>query len=192
LLVSFLMTGCGRTGDGQGQHELVRLDVVAFPITTHGATNLQIAKGDNQPFVATAHYSNGTFADVTDSVVWSSSSEEVGLIDSGGVMSGQGIGVTHIFASKDGVTSNAVEIEVTAAVLRSIQVNPGSLRLAKGQVEALEATAVYSDQTTSDISDEATWWVQSGSTVVNVSRGGKVQGLALGNTQVRAIKDGVT
>lgn len=193
LLVSFLMMGCGRKEDShsQGQHELVRLDVSASPITTSGAANLQIAKGDNQPFVATAHYSNGTFADVTDSVVWSSSTEDVGIIDAGGVMSGLGIGVTQISANKGGVSSNAVEIEVTDAVLRSIQVSPGALRLAKGQVEELEATAVYSDQTTSDISDEVTWLTADANTV-SISQAGKVLGISPGITQVTAHKDGVS
>ncbi|WP_198596055.1 Ig-like domain-containing protein, partial [Vibrio splendidus] len=60
-------------------------------------------------------------------------------------------------ATKDGIPSNTVEVNVSAAVITAIQVTPSPVNIAKGQTDQLTAIATFSDATSSDISSSVTW-----------------------------------
>ena len=55
-------------------------------------------------------------------------------------------------AIKDGIPSNTVEVNVSAAIITAIQVTPSPVNIAKGQTDQLTAIATFSDATSSDIS----------------------------------------
>jgi uncharacterized protein YjdB len=75
-------------------------------------------------------------------------------------------------------------------VLESISVTPSTLSVAAGEIEALAATATYSDATTADVTAEASW-SSSDPTKATVSAG-FVTGVAAGASTVTATYLGET
>ncbi|MFA0580233.1 hypothetical protein AB4570_24435, partial [Vibrio sp. 10N.222.49.F1] len=71
---------------------------------------------------------------LTDLSIWRSSNENVGYFVESEKLTGKALGVLKITATKDGVTSNTVSVEVSAAVITAIAVTPPSSTLAKGQL----------------------------------------------------------
>ncbi|MEZ8780995.1 Ig-like domain-containing protein, partial [Vibrio splendidus] len=125
----------------------VSVDVSAAVITAIAVTppSSTLAKGQMRPLTATATYSDITSSDVSDSVTWTSDDLSTATVTPTGFLSGVNVGHTTITAIKDGVTSNAVSVDVSAAVITAIAVTPPSSTLAKGQMRPLTATATYSD-----------------------------------------------
>jgi hypothetical protein len=101
------------------------------------------------------------------------------------------VGKTTLTATKDGVTSNVVDVNVSEAVITSIQVTPSPVNLAKDQTQQLTATATFSDATSSDVSNSVTWSLIDTATAV-VSPGGLLSVVEVGNTTLTATKDSVT
>ncbi|MEA5337633.1 Ig-like domain-containing protein, partial [Vibrio parahaemolyticus] len=112
-------------------------------------------------------------------------------VSSAGLLSAVEVGNTTLTATKDGVTSNTVDVNVSAAVITSIQVTPSPVNVAKGQTQQLTATATFSDMTSSDISNSVTWTPIDTATAT-VSSAGLLSAVEVGNTTLTATKDGVT
>ncbi|MGI3153296.1 Ig-like domain-containing protein, partial [Aeromonas veronii] len=74
---------------------------------------ISLAKGQIQPLTATAIFSDDTSFPVTESVTWKSEDANIATVTNKGVLNAVNSGVVEIFASKDGVTSNVVNVEVT-------------------------------------------------------------------------------
>ena len=71
--------------------------------------------GFTQQFKATATYSDGSTAEVTDQVTWTSSNpSSADFISSGGLLTGMKAGTTLITASLSGQTSPTVNVTVYA------------------------------------------------------------------------------
>ncbi|MDC5870573.1 Ig-like domain-containing protein [Vibrio europaeus] len=153
--------------------------------------SVSIAKGQTHPLVATALYSNGSSSNVSDSVTWLSAETDIATVTAEGRLSSIEVGSTTVSAMKDGITSDPVNVEVTSAVITSIQVTPASVSIAKGQTHPLVATALYSDGSSSDIRDSVTW-ASAETTIATVTPEGILSGIEVGNTTVSAIKDGLT
>ena len=189
-----LLTGCNSEGAfSESTVKLERIDIVASPIKTRGVSELTLAKGNQQSFEAVGHYSDGTsqaFKDLS-ALDWDSSDSKVGHFDEPGVLSAVEVGNTTLTATKDGVTSNTVNVNVSAAVITSIQVTPSPVNVAKGQTQQLTATATFSDMTSSDISSSVTWTPIDTATAT-VSSAGLLSAVEVGNTTLTATKDGVT
>ena len=189
-----LLTGCNSEGAfSESTVKLERIDIVASPIKTRGVSELTLAKGNQQSFEAVGHYSDGTsqaFKDLS-ALDWDSSDSKVGHFDEPGVLSAVEVGNTTLTATKDGVTSNTVNVNVSAAVITSIQVTPSPVNVAKGQTQQLTATATFSDATSSDVSNSVTWTPIDTATAT-VSSTGLLSAVEVGNTTLTATKDGVT
>ncbi|CDU05297.1 exported hypothetical protein [Vibrio coralliirubri] len=55
-----LVTGCKSEGTSpELTVKLERIDIIASPITTRGVSELTLAIGNEQPFEAVGHYSDG-------------------------------------------------------------------------------------------------------------------------------------
>ncbi|MBN3573563.1 Ig-like domain-containing protein [Vibrio neptunius] len=152
--------------------------------------NVSVAKGQNQPLAATATYSDNTSSDISDSVSWRPVDNRTATVTSSGVLSGSNIGTTTLTAVKGGVASNTVNVEVTNAVITDITVTPPHVSVAKGQNQPLAATAIYSDNTSSDISDSVSWRPVDNRTAT-VTSSGVLSGSNIGTTTLTAVKDGV-
>ncbi|TQO75491.1 Ig-like domain-containing protein, partial [Vibrio cholerae] len=98
---------------------------------------MNVAKGQTEQLVATATYSDGTSAQVTNSVAWTSVDTNTATVAPSGLLTGVNVGSTTVTATKDGITSNTVTVNVSAAVITAIQVTPSPMNVAKGQTEQL-------------------------------------------------------
>ncbi|MFA0057638.1 Lcl domain-containing protein, partial [Vibrio echinoideorum] len=74
------------------------------------------AKGQTQQLVADATYSDGTSSPVTNSVTWTPNDTATATVSSAGLLSAVEVGNTTLTATKDGVTSNTVGVNVCASL----------------------------------------------------------------------------
>uniref|UniRef100_UPI0005FA18CE Ig-like domain-containing protein n=1 Tax=Vibrio neptunius TaxID=170651 RepID=UPI0005FA18CE len=150
-----------------------------------------IAKGQEKTLTATATYSDNTSTNISNSATWVPIDTSVATITSNAVLSGIKIGTTTLTAVKDGVESHTVDVEVNDAVITDISVTPTTLQVAKGQHQPLTATAIYSDHTSSDVTDSVTW-LPVDTSAATVTPEGQVTGVEVGSTTVTAVKDNIT
>ncbi|EGR5456873.1 hypothetical protein CO845_19290, partial [Vibrio cholerae] len=152
---------------------------------------VNVAKGLTQQLVATATYSDGTSAPVTNSVTWTPVDTTTATVSPAGVLSGRFEGSTTLTATKDGVTSNTVSVTVSAAVITAIEVRPKRLDIVKGKFQLLSAYARLSDGRREDISGSVTW-VMADTSIATVSRSRHVPDWVMINTAASAIRPGKT
>lgn len=138
-----------------------------------------IAKGLSLQFTATGTFSDGTTRDLTPQVTWSAGDGAIASISntdgSRGRARALGVGNSAITATV-GSISGASTLTVTAAVLVSIGVTPGSPSVPRGLTLQLAATGVYTDGTTVDLTAQVTW-TSSDTTRAQVSNGAGSEGL---------------
>ncbi|TQQ55314.1 hypothetical protein FLL63_19090, partial [Vibrio cholerae] len=149
------------------------------------------AKGQTEQLVAIATYSDGTSAQVTNSVAWTSVDTNTATVAPSGLLSGVEVGTTTVTAMKDGIISNTVTVNVSAAVITAIQVTPSPMNVAKGQTEQLVAIATYSDGTSAQVTNSVAWTPVDTNTAT-VAPSGLLSGVDVGTTTVTAMKDGIT
>ena len=148
---------------------------------------------------ATATYSDGSSMDVTNAATWLSSDASIAAVGNGGA-GGKGL-VTPIAAGTVTITANALgqsgttSFSVIGATLTSIQVTPFTPTLPVGYATAFQATGIYSDNSTQDLTGLVTW-VSTSPSVASVSNAaaskGRVSPLAAGSTDIQATYMGVT
>jgi uncharacterized protein YjdB len=119
-----------------------------------------IAKGTQASFSALGTYSDETTQDLTSQVVWSTSDGAVAAISnaggSQGVVTGVSVGTATIAAAIAGVVES-VQLEVTAAVLESIQLTPAGSTAPVGTGCQFHASGLFSDGGTQDVTELVTW-----------------------------------
>ncbi len=76
-----------------------------------------------QQFTATGTYSDGSTADLTESVTWTSSNEQVAIIDTSGLATGKAVGETIITAASNDVTDTATLTVTEAPTQPTVDVN---------------------------------------------------------------------
>ncbi|MEP5765915.1 MAG: Ig-like domain-containing protein [Halieaceae bacterium] len=149
-----------------------------------------------QQYTATAILSDGDIVDVSNEVVWRSLNTAIADIDSTGLAIGLAEGDTQIEASLlyNGVTStDNAELRVKPApvVAEDLVVDPLQAELVEGQSQQFSATVYYSDDSSGDVTDEASW-TSSDTSVAKVNGQGLAQTLAPGTSQISATFDGLT
>jgi uncharacterized protein YjdB len=154
-----------------------------------------IQQGETQQYTATARYSDNSETDVTDQAAWESTNESVATIDtSSGLATGGTAGTTIITATFDGVTSNGATLTVTAApeppTLESILVSPVTAEITVGETQQYTATAQYSDNSETDVTDQALW-DSSNELIATIDDYGQASGIAAGTATITATLDGV-
>src|SRR5580704_1845123 len=156
-----------------------------------------ILAGNQQQFLATALFADGTTQDQTASVTWSSSNSAVATIVAGGLATGVTAGTANITASLPGRTSNAAVLTVTSAtVLQSIAVTPAFPTLAAGGTQQFTATGTYLNTVTNmtstqDITGQVTWASATAATAT-ISASGLATAVANGTSVISATLSGVT
>jgi trimeric autotransporter adhesin len=153
---------------------------------------LILPRGISQALVATGTYSDLTTKDVTPLVTWTSADAAiVTVLSSGpevGKVSAVEVGSTDVTATLEGISATS-RIEVTSATVTAIAVTPPSESIARGVSLALNATATFSDNTTQDVTTQATW-TSSDATVVSVGAPGNVRGEKEGTATITASLSG--
>lgn len=169
---------------------LISIDIVPF-VTS-------IASGTHVQFSAFGNYSDDSGQELTAEVTWSSSDPSVVTISNAagesGLATGANLGTATITAAFGGVVES-VELAVTDALLESILVTPTNSSVPAGTACIFQATGVFSDGETQDITELVTWSSSDGSvaTVSNTSGSkGSVQCVRAGTTQISAAHSGTT
>ncbi|MHA2710204.1 Ig-like domain-containing protein, partial [Vibrio owensii] len=92
----------------------VDVNVSAAVITSIQVTPspVNVAKGQTQQLTATATFSDATSSDISSSVTWVPIDTATATVDPSGLLSGVEVGNTTLTASKDGITSNEVTVNV--------------------------------------------------------------------------------
>jgi len=144
--------------------------------------------GESEQLTATGNYSDGSTQNLTQSAAWSSSSLSVG-VSMQGIATGRSLGVAQVSAACQGVTGSTT-LTVGAAALLSIAVSPNQYSLPAGDSKQLIAVGSFSNGTTQNLTQSATW--SSSSAVASVSATGMVTTNAAGSSTITASAGGVT
>jgi len=160
--------------------------------------NPSIAAGTTVQLSATGVFSDGTTEELTDSVAWASADVTIAEVSNAagaqGLLIGKSLGLTTVTATLGQVQGSSA-LTVTAAKLTSITIDPADPSIAKGTTLQLAAIGNFSDGTTQDLTESATW-VSIATTVAQVSDSsgskGLTSGVTIGSATITATKDGVT
>ena len=120
--------------------------------------------------IATATYNDGSTADVTSSVTWSSSAPNVATVSSTGLVATLSTGTVAFTATQDSVQGSA-SMYVADPVITAMAVTPVG-DMAINEQRQFHATATMSDSTTRDETASASW-----------SFGGEISSISANNLQ---------
>jgi len=147
--------------------------------------------------IATAVYSDGRRVDVTAQATWASAATAVATVQTAQgrvVVRGVSAGTASVSALFSGVTG-AATITVRAPTLTNLLILPTSATMAVGETRRFTAQAVYSNNTTADVTEQATW-TSTSATVATVSDAagtkGSVVAVGAGTATIRVAFGGRT
>lgn len=191
VLVS-LLAGCGGYSGGSG-YAMPAATLTSIAIVP---SSEELTTGTTARLTAVGNYSNGTTADITNSVIWSSAAPSTASVGSGtGVVTGNAVGTASITATLNnsamygGVISATESTTVTAATVTGITIAPVTTSVAKGTTVTFSATGGFSDGSTGNISGAVTW-ASSDTTVATVDASGIAKGVGAGSCTISASLNG--
>lgn len=174
-------------------------DAAAHPVTVFsGLSSLVVTPdratldvGATQDLIATAHYDDGASEDVTATATWSSNNGTVASVVGGEVTAkaGGSAAIQASYTDSHGISqvaSAVITVTVPAPTVTALQITPETSTVAVRLTRQFEATALLSDGSSRDVTnDPAISWSSSNTNVASIS----VDGLATGgNTGVVTIK----
>lgn len=121
-------------------------------------------------FTATGHYSDGSTADISPLVTWSSAKADVASIGSDGTATTLTQGTTAINATLAGV-SGASNLKTTGGNLATLSVTPLVVSLVKGTSGRIAATGTFTNGSTRDVTG-AVSWTTANATIATVTASG--------------------
>jgi hypothetical protein len=143
-------------------------------------SNPGLAKGTTRQFTATGIYSDHSTQDLTKQVTWSTSNTSVASVSnaagSNGLATALAVGTAGVGATL-GYVSGTTTLDVTAATLVAIEVNPADPSISKGTTRQFGATGIYTDASTQDLTKHVTW-SSSNTSVASISNAAGSNGLA--------------
>jgi hypothetical protein len=157
---------------------------------TPSSTNVLVP--DSTQFHAIASYSDGTTADITSTMTWTSSIAAVALSEGGGLLLCKAAGISIISASAGGVpvTASLTCSPPLPVVIKTITMTPLSLNVRLTDSAQLHATASYTDGSTADVTSAATW-TTSVAAVATLSNHGLLLCVTSGTSNISVSDDGV-
>ena len=155
------------------------------------AMPLMLVVGETHQLMAVARTSDGTMVGGA-AFVWSSEDSEVATVDSTGLVTAVGAGMTDVTAMIDGATSEPVTVTVAEPppVVDRVTVEPMTASIEEGEIRRFSATAYTSDN--EEISGKTFTWTSSDETVATISATGLARGVDAGSTTITATADGVS
>ncbi|GHG63198.1 hypothetical protein GCM10010919_08670 [Alishewanella longhuensis] len=156
--------------------------------------NPSIVAGLNRQFSATGNYSDGTSADLTPIVNWTSGNVSVASMNASqqtnsGLATALSEGMSLIKASLAGIEGSST-LTVNAASLVSINVTPANASVRVNQNRSFTATGTYSDGSTQTISSSVVWTSSNTNVAVlnsnHQTNSGIATALAAGLTDITA------
>jgi uncharacterized protein YjdB len=169
---------------------------LAITVNAPTITSISVSPGDltmpigvSQKYVATAIYSDGSSADLTSGVTWSSSASAVASVDSTGLATTLAEGTTTVTASAGGFTDSST-LTVVAAHLQSITVSPATATMAIGTLESFTATGAFDDGSTQLLTSVS--WSSSATNLLGVNSSGVATAIGAGTITVTASSGGIS
>jgi hypothetical protein len=153
-----------------------------------------VAKGLTVQLAAAGTFNDSSSQDLTFDAVWTTSAPTTvatvgdtaankGLVQTIGTGSAT---VTATFDTKNG----AAALTVTAPVLKSITIDQSSPTVLSVSTLSLKATGVFSDNSTADVTSQATWESSLTGVATIGANSGIATTIAPGTTVIKATKDG--
>ncbi|WP_158502321.1 kelch repeat-containing protein [Vitiosangium sp. GDMCC 1.1324] len=144
-------------------------------------TSASVPVGSTQQFTAQGSYGDGTTRDVTSSVTWTSSNTTIATVSNSGLGTGVAAGGPVTITATLGGVSGTAQFTITPPppVLTSIKLTPATASVLSGSTQQFTAQGSYSDGTTVDVTNSATW-TTSNTAIATVSSTGLGTGVAAG------------
>jgi uncharacterized protein YjdB len=152
-------------------------------------SNSFMPAGAAKQFTAVGHFSDSSNQDMTQSVVWSSSSPSIASINNTGAVTSFLTGSTTITATS-GAISRATVLTVSTAKLVSITISPANTRVEAHTSLLFTATGVYSDGSTSPLANVS--WHSTKPQFANMRSNGILHAKKSGTLTLSASAFGVT
>jgi hypothetical protein len=188
------------TATDAGLTDSVQLKVTAVTPTSLVVTPAapSILVNTTQPFVATLVYSDNTSLVVTGSADWTSSDPTVATVTTtggrggaAGLATSYATGKTTITATYSGLSGTAL-LTVTDPPLSYVQVTTTTPNIPVQGVAQFTATAVFSDNSTRNVTGQAVWTSSSTTIAVVGNNTGRATGMAAGPSTITATYGGMS
>lgn len=172
--------GSGGSGGGGGGGN-AGANLTAIAVTP---VNPSVPVNTVQQLTATGSYTDGSSADLTSLVTWTSSAVSKANVDASGVVTGVAAGSASITATLNSV-SGSTTVTVTAPSITAISVSPDGLTLPLNVTQQFVATASYSDGSSQDLVTGVTW-SSSATSVATIDNNGLASLLTAGTVTITA------
>ncbi len=174
-------------GTALGQSTIATITITATEPTALEIvpTNPRIVTATHRKFRALASFGPNLQADFSPAVIWTSSDPSILTVDGDGNVKGGNVGVATITATLAGVSATSTPITVTNPTLVRLNITPASAQIAPGTSEHFDVTAIFSDGSQQDVSNDANW-TTSNSIVAGIDSTGNTDGVTPGTVAVSA------
>ncbi len=150
---------------------LDRIEINAF--------NSSLAKGTKQLISVSGYFSDNSIQDITHQVSWQVENNTIIQVDTDDVfVTAINVGFSDLTVSLSGVSASA-NVEVTDAVLSSIEIQPTNSAIAAGYQQFFSATGIFSDQSTQDLTQLVSWY-SANQQLVDIDNRKNFKGIATG------------
>lgn len=144
-----------------------------------------------QAFTAMGTYTDGSSANISNAVLWTSSDIGKATILPTGVATGLAAGVSVMSASLNAKSGNASLTVTVPVTLSTIAITPKNATINTSATQTYSAIASYSNGTTLDVSTLATW-SSSNTAIATIMPTALATGLSAGSTNITASYQGKT
>ena len=150
-----------------------------------------LAIGATQQFTATGTYSDGSTANVTPQVSWTSSNPALAKVSTTGLAAGVNPGTVMVTATLNSKSGSAqITVPQPTFTVTSIALSPSTSSLAVGANQQFTATATNSDGSTTNVTSQVSW-SSSNVSLAKVSATGFVTALSTGSLTITATLNGI-
>ena len=139
-----------------------------------------LANGTSQRFTATGTFSDGTRADLSSQVTWSSGNPALFTVTAG-LVRALGVGRAQLTVAFGEIHASR-ELRVTDATLTSLEIQPAPALVARGLTLDLAALGLFSDGSRQDLTRLVTWRTGD-ATLATVSNALGTEGRVAGNLE---------
>jgi hypothetical protein len=140
-----------------------------------------IAEGQQTEVIVSGIYSDETTSDLTSQAEFSSSDESVLAVTDNSVQ-GISTGTASVTGSFEGF-EDSKEIEVTPAIVTSLELTNSDVNIPLGLTETLNVEAYYSDGSVADVTTQSSY-VIADPTIATVNDSGVIESLTKGSTTI--------
>ncbi len=161
------------------------------------ASDASIHSGGQLLLAAEGVYSDGSTSPLTNGLKWHSSTVDIAQINNKGVLTGVNTGGVEVKTSYQGIESNIINVSITDAILSSINIaiksmssDPSDASIYRGDKLSLAAEGIYSDGSTSPLTNEVKWH-SSAVSIAQIDDKGVLTGIYSGNVDVKASSQGI-